>query len=263
MKEINISKKLVEILSKIPFNIWNRIVEKEPEWQNMEFFLQNYNFGPFAVLMVVTGLNDYQLKGKADIVYWPNICKILKQSPPPKSPDELYNVLMPFYKEERLYTHKINRLKKFLKSELASKLWNSSSCAIAKDFLNIWNNLAKIMDQEKKNKTIVFAMKCLAISLLIAKEYEFDFSPIPIPIDSRVRKFTNLLGVEIASDEDVRKFWKDILLNLKKENPNITMVHLDSLIWQISPMGKCELQVYFKDLGISEIGEDLLTILKL
>lgn len=44
-----------QILSKIPTNIWNRIVEEEPEWINMHGFLEKYRFGRFAVLMTVAG----------------------------------------------------------------------------------------------------------------------------------------------------------------------------------------------------------------
>lgn len=254
-------KKLVEIFSEIPWDVWEKIVKKEPEWQNMEPFL-SYNFGPFAVLMLVTGLNDYQLKGKADVAYWPNIRKVLEASPPLKSPNDLCKLLMPFYQKERLNTNKIERLERFLRSSLASQLWGSSPQRVSADFLNIWGNLAKIMHQKPQAKTIVFAMKCLGICLLIAKEYEFDFS-ILVPVDSRVMRFTNLLGFNAGSDDDIRAFWSDILTILRKGDPRITMIHLDSLIWQIASMNKYEMQRYFRDLGIPRIGEHLCALLQL
>lgn len=127
--------------------------------------------------------------------------------------------------------------------------------------MNIWDKLAKTMNQRPQDKTIVFAMKCLGISLFIAKEYRFDFS-IPIPVDSRVIKFTNLLGFNTSSEDDVRAFWCDVLSILRKYNSSITMIYLDSLIWQIASMEKDEIQRYFRDLDILRIGEDLCAILQ-
>ncbi|MCM8784793.1 MAG: N-glycosylase/DNA lyase [Candidatus Omnitrophica bacterium] len=265
-ENVNINKRiLAKILSKIPWDIWEKIVEKEPEWQNMECFFLPYGFGPFATLMLATGLNDYQLKGKAEIVYWPKIRTVLNNSilTPPKSPDDLYNLLEPFYQKERFKINKIERLYRFLKSSLASQLWVSTPQKVSADFLDIWNKLAEIMHQNPQDKTIVFAMKCLGISLLIAKEYRFDFSPIPVPVDLRVRKFTNLLGFNPSSDDDVRDFWSDILSIIRRRDSRITMIHLDSLVWQISSMNKYELQKYFIDLGIPRIGEYLCTLLQL
>ncbi|RLI80434.1 hypothetical protein DRP04_08165, partial [Archaeoglobales archaeon] len=57
----------------IPIEIWDKIVEEEPECRHMHRFLEKYGFGRFAVLMVAAGLNDFQLKGKAEIAYWPKL----------------------------------------------------------------------------------------------------------------------------------------------------------------------------------------------
>jgi len=256
-------EKLSQIFSEIPWGIWEKIVKKEPEWQNMEFFLPSYGFGPFAVLMVVTGLNDYQLKGKADVSYWPKIRKVLETSPPPSSPNELCNLLTSFYQNERLNKNKIERLKRFLGSPLSSALWKSHPHKISEEFLNIWHELARTMNQNPSAKTIVFSMKCLGISLLMAGEYGFDFVPVPIPVDSRVRKFTNQLGFAITMDGDVRTLWSDVHSILRKSNSRVTMIHLDSLVWQIAPMNKHELQKYFRDLGIPQVGDQLCVLLHL
>lgn len=55
-ENVNMRKKrLAEVLSEIPWDIWEKIVEKELEWQNMESFFRLYDFGPLAVLMLATG----------------------------------------------------------------------------------------------------------------------------------------------------------------------------------------------------------------
>jgi len=66
MRNLN---EILEIFSQIPLEVWNKIVQEEPEWKNMREILEKYGFGRFAVLMIVTGLNDFQLKGKAEVAY--------------------------------------------------------------------------------------------------------------------------------------------------------------------------------------------------
>jgi DNA-(apurinic or apyrimidinic site) lyase len=259
----NLIIELSQIFSRIPFNIWNEIVKNEPEWYNMKEFLFSYGFGPFSVLMITAGLNDYQLKGKAELAYWPKIKEILKNKPIPSSRNDLYNFLVEFYKNERLHNKKIERLKKFLNSELSLKLWNSNPKQISEEFLSIWGELAIVMEQNKKDKTIVFAMKCLGISLLMEKEYSFDFSPIPIPVDFRIRKFTQQLGLENLSDDDIRNLWKEILKKIKEIKAEVNMIHLDSLIWQIGALNRIEFENYFKNLCLEEVGNELINLLKL
>jgi len=97
---------LSQVFSEIPFNVWERIVRKEPEWECMEQFLNPFGFGPFSVLMITLGLNDYQLKGKAEEVYWPKIKNFLNNATIPTSCCELKNLLKEFYKHERLHNKK-------------------------------------------------------------------------------------------------------------------------------------------------------------
>ncbi|MCX9011657.1 MAG: N-glycosylase/DNA lyase [Candidatus Methanoperedens sp.] len=258
----NIRKmKLSDVFSEIPQDVWENIVKKEPEWLNMETFSHRFGFGPFAVLMIVTGLNDYQLKGKAEEAYWPKIQKILEISLPPRSPTELYNLLRPFYQKERFKERKIERLGRFLRSPLASELWINPPQRVSTDFLNIWSQIAMTMHQKPQAKTIAFAMKCLGISLLIAGEYKFDFT-VPIPVDSRVKEFTKQLGFQVNKEEDIRKLWDEILSMLQCRNPAITMIHLDSFVWQLASMNKYNLQNYFRDLGNPRIGDGISSLLQ-
>jgi DNA-(apurinic or apyrimidinic site) lyase len=106
-------------------------------------------------------------------------------------------------------------------------------------------------------------MKCLGISLLMEKEYGFDFSPIPIPVDFRIRKFTQQLGLENLSDDDIRNLWKEILKKIKEVKKEVNMIHLDSLIWQIGALNRIELENYFKNLCLEEVGNELINLLKL
>lgn len=244
---------IVDPLSRIPLKIWDEIVKKEPEWENMEIFLEKYGFGRFAVLMLAAGLNDFQLKGKAEVAYWPKIKEVLDGHGIPESAKDLEQILSKFYENERLPELKLERLKRFLSSQLAKKLWNASPDEVEGDFLRIWDELARAMRQEKEAKTIVFAMKCLGIALLMAKRKNFCFEEIPIPVDIRVRNFTERLGVAVKSDDDVRMFWSRVLKELRKTVP-INMIHLDSLIWQIGTLQRDELVKYFAPFGLKDVG---------
>ncbi|HIP88491.1 MAG TPA: N-glycosylase/DNA lyase [Thermococcus paralvinellae] len=255
------ARDVAEILSKIPLQVWNEIVKKEPEWIHMHKFLKRYGFGKFAVLMIVAGLNDYQLKGRAEKAYWPPLSNLLEGKPVPKSPEELINILEEFYSKERFSNAKIRRLKRFLSSSLAQELWTSKPEDVAKDFVKIWYRLAETMKQKGNAKTIAFAMKCLGISLLMAGETNFSFEKIPIPVDYKVKEFTKRLGVEFKNDDDIRNFWSAVLEELKTR-VDINMIHLDSLIWQIGTLDRDEIIEYFSEFGLENIGRELVEVLR-
>lgn len=255
-------EQLVEILERIPWKTWKEIVEREPEWYCMEPLFGKFHYGSFAVLMLVTGLNDYQLKGKAEIAYWPKIHTLLKNSKPPSSPKDLHELLKPFYKKERLRSAKLQRLKRFLKSSLVNDLWDEFPQEVYKKFRDIWDSLSKTMEQNPRAKTICFAMKCLGLTLLMVKEYQFDFSTIPVPVDLRVMRFTKRTGISASkSPKHIREIWSEVLSLLRSSIPEITMIHLDSLIWQIASLSDNKLESYFRSIGIADVGRDLLTFL--
>ncbi len=256
-------KRLQEILAKIPWEAWDKINREEPEWKVMQPFLQEYGYGRFAVLMIVTGLNDYQLKGRAEKAYWPPIGKILDPLPPPSSPSELATFLEPFYQNERLSKDKVRRLNRFLSSPLAGMLWNLSPEKTSTIFPYIWRELAKTMWQDPQDKTISFAMKCLGLSLLMKGISSFNFSAIPIPVDIRIARFSKRAG--LCSDESpeiLRNIWNRILSYLQSHNTAITMIHLDSLIWQIANMDAGQILKYFERIGASEAGKEMCSFLQ-
>lgn len=232
--------RVVSVLAQIPIEVWDKITEKEPEWRNMKGYLEKYGFGRFAVLMLAAGLNDFQLKGKAEVAYWPKLRETLERHGIQDSPKDLESILSEFYRDERLPELKLTRLNRFLSSKLARKLWSAKPDEVIRDFLKIWYELANTMRQSRDAKTITFAMKCLGITLLMSGKTDFSFERIPIPVDYRVRTFTERLGLGVKDDNDVREFWNKVLEELRKEVP-INMIHLDSLIWQIGTLSKYEI----------------------
>ncbi len=251
-----------KILSEVPTEVWDIVVREEPEWRHMSEFLSSYGFGKFAVLMVAAGLNDFQLKGRAEVAYWPRLRNLLRRHAIPGTLSELESILAEFYSRERLPDLKLRRLRRFLSSRLAKWLWSAEPTDIAKNFLRIWYELAITMNQDRKAKTIAFAMKCLGIALLMAGVADFDFEEIPIPVDFRVREFTRKIGVKVSNDEDVRSFWRGVLEDLKKIGVRINMIYLDSLIWQIGTLSRHEVREYFRRLGLGEVGEKMAEVMR-
>jgi len=112
---------------------------------------RRYGFGRFAVLMTVAGLNDYQLKGRAEVAYWPPLSALLERKEVSRTPLELIYILREFYSKERFSNRKIIRLERFLTSSLAQELWTSKPGDVARDFVNIWYRLADTMEEKCKN----------------------------------------------------------------------------------------------------------------
>jgi DNA-(apurinic or apyrimidinic site) lyase len=262
MQRTNISSiqnQLTEILCKIPPDVWLDIAKKNQEWLQLESLRTKFPNGSFSVFMLTVGLNAYQLKGRAELNYWPQLYEHLKGHDSIPSIEILYEYLVEFYKKERLNTAKIERLARFLKSSLAEQLWTKSPQEIASSISQIWHSLGNVMKQKLHEKTICFAMKCLGVSLMMANEYSFYFQDVPIPVDSRVIKFTNSLGFDFGEkSRAIQFFWRDVLSSLQPFLPQINMIHLDSLIWQIAHHDTDELLSYFEGLGIADVGRSLI-----
>jgi DNA-(apurinic or apyrimidinic site) lyase len=246
------------ILQKIPLGTWEDIVLLDPECQHIGPFRYHYHFGGFASLMVMLALNSYQLKGKAELNYWYAMHQHLSCFSRPRTREELTKILIPFYEKERLPTGKLKRVHRFFSSDFAQNLWNSNPDQIINDFSYYWTWLSKIMNQKKNAKTICFAMKCLGISVLLSGNYRVDFSSIPIPVDSRITSFTEMMNFTTeCSQKNIQCIWNQVLELIQETNPKISMIHLDSLIWQIGTLNEHDLNSYFYNKQLPEIAEEL------
>jgi DNA-(apurinic or apyrimidinic site) lyase len=250
--------RLVEILGTIPPETWQLIVKKDPQWQHLDPLRKIFPLGSFSVFLMAVGLNAFQLKGKAETAYWAKLYELIEDCESISSKEVLAEHLTEFYQKERLYNSKLERLARFMSSPLATKLWTRSPKEISSMTADIWRELGKVMNQALHEKTICFAMKCLGVSLILASEYEFDFSDVPIPVDSRICKFTDRLGMNFGQNtRKIQEFWQRILMALHPSQPKINMIHLDSIIWQIAHHESGDLVAYFEELGISDTGRRL------
>jgi DNA-(apurinic or apyrimidinic site) lyase len=251
----------VEIIEKIPIDTWTKILKMEPEWQYLGSYYHKYTYGLFTVLMAAVGLNSYQLKGKADKVYWPAIKNHLDSNSLINSKQELKETLISFYEKERLPKGKIKRLNKFFSSSLVDELLKSNPQYVSENFQDIWKKLAFVMKQKENDKTICFAMKCLGISIIYSNHLKIDFSCIPIPVDSRVRIFTKKIKlIQEFSYDNIQYVWNNILHSLQKTHPSLNMIHLDSLIWQIGNLNEEELMSYFHSIHLPCMVNEILQL---
>jgi Uncharacterized protein conserved in archaea len=183
----------------------------------MEKYLHSYGFGPFATLMITCGLKDYQLKQKAEIGYWPVIDKILKKFSHPEQPIRTRAESHSLYSQERLADQKINRMNKFIRSSLSSQVWRSSPKEINERFDEIWMNLAQVMNQSSDMKTIVFAMKCLGLSILMTGIQTIPFQNIPIPVYFRIMELTSKMSPVNKGYGSIQSMWTEILEKIRKQ----------------------------------------------
>lgn len=247
----------VQLLAQLPSEAWRATVTEEPEWKWMQPLSEAWEFGHFAALFIVLGLNDYQTKGKADVGYWPKVVPLIPRESDPRDPLQLIDILELFYSKERFAQNKLKRLNRFARSDLCCEIWASSSASVVADFGRIWQSLGRTMDQQPTKKTIAFAMKCLALALLMVDETKFDFGAIPIPVDSRIRSVSDRLGLPSGHEATERERWHEALDRIRKSHPEITMVHLDSLLWQIGTLPPQEMEVHLEKLGAGSLASHI------
>jgi len=239
-------ERISDALKGVPLSAWEQVVVGGAGYREMKVLAQRYPSGAFLTLMVVAGLNDYQLKGKAEVAYWPPLRRHLETTPVPNFPQDLERILELFYQKERLNFIKVNRLRRFLGSSLANRLWNMKPEEAAEQIKSIWREIAEVMGQKPSEKTMAFAAKALAIGLLLLNETRFDFMGIPVPVDLRVKNLIPSLKV----DDKVRQFWDEVLKRLQQTEPSLTHLNLDSLLWQYG--GSSNKRTYLTSLGIDE-----------
>ncbi len=254
-----IKNDLLNIFSKIPFEAWNNILRQEPEWIYLGNLKDKFQEGTFALIMLTAGLNAYRLKHNAQKTYFPSLYNHFK-SLNSINYENLIKSFLSFYEKELAYKSKLKRINKLYDSDLAKNMYNNDIRIISKNIEHIWQELAYVMDSKPYQKTIAFAMKCLAEALMMHGLYDFYFDDI-IPVDSRVKAFSQAIGLDISKDQYIIDFFKDFIKSLKQRLPFMNMIYLDSLIWQIAKLSKDEISLYFENIGIKHLGGKLISII--
>jgi len=227
-------------LALIPWETWHPPLGKflkRPAFMGMGDIPDRYSQGAFIVFMAIVGLNDYRIRNRAEVGYWPNIWRQAKEKPAPTNPSELASIMKSFYggepawkPRENAWKQKVSRVHRFLGSPLAAELWDMEPQQVAKNLPELWVRIAATMEQRCQDKTIAFASRTIGTALRILAIDNFNYEGIPIPVDSRLHQLTP----HLLADEVVRTFWEYVLVNVQKTEPRVTMFHLDSFLWSFA-----------------------------
>ncbi len=254
---------VAHVLSLVPPRVWEAVVVGEPEYPFLRLLVDWYPFRLQTLITTITGLNDYQLRCRAEECYWPPLIRLFKQARP-RDEEGALGVLRGFYRGERHARSKLARVERLLSSPYYQLLKSPNFTPewLEAHLHEAWRLLAQSMRQAPHAKTIVFTMKLLAMLLTLNGHTRYHFEGIPIPVDKRIQSLTHaLLGPPAPGEEETRAFWDRVLQRLRETHPRVNMVHLDSLLWQITTPSPAHAPRRLASLGAREAAAQLQRLL--
>lgn len=91
---------------------------------------------------------------------------------------------------------------------------------------------------------------------------DFPSQTLAIPVDLRVRRLTEAPGGQIGSDASIRAYWDAILTEVRATNPYVTMIHLDSFVWQIAGnVSEHAVRAYCREMEMGETGDAIAALI--
>ncbi len=172
----------------------------------------------FPILVVLNALISYQLTGTGEM-YWDEFSKYFSNACIEDPIESMIKFLEDSKFNRRLHLQKKRRIKK-MENVISILIENQDE--FYQDMVALRDLLAKVMNQSKSAKTIVFSVKMFGYAMRI-KSGKFIPYPyeIDIPLDSRIKRISETLGVE-----DPLSFWREVSTEIK-----IPPLHIDSLLW--------------------------------
>lgn len=217
--------KLYKKLKKYNFKDAINFEEKDRQFLALEKLWKNLkkrkliNF--YLSLIIANSIVCYQLSGKWED-YWEEFSEYFSQEK--NIWKDIIKFLTKFLKtcqnNKRFTEIKIKRLKKL---ETFFIKFYEKELYFYKNMIEFRDILAKIMEQKKDAKTIVFAVKMFSYWARNVFNFEIFPKEIFIPIDSRL---TKLFKKYKENYTDIKKFYIDL-----SEKLNIPLLHLDWIIW--------------------------------
>ncbi|WP_297068439.1 N-glycosylase/DNA lyase [Thermococcus sp.] len=246
-----LASEIAENIKNIKKGDWKFLFCQLPEFKMIPKFMKppedkensktkNVPFGRKAVILILGALNDYRVR---DNCYWKKFYKAINENV--RTLHGLKISLREVYcgkdtnEQEKKRLQKCKRMEKFLKSQLAKELWETKDIDyFINNFDTIWLKLSMCMDNSPLSKTILLAIKDLAL-LIFLHDRDFPrsrcFNEVGIAVDRRIRRFTeSCLDRENLRDEEIQRFWRKVREKVSKVSPNVTWVHLDTLIWHVA-----------------------------
>lgn len=249
---------VADLFSELGFDGIVRFDMLEPEYHALKALYERGVRPEFLGLIAVcTGVIDFQLgRGGADKL-WATLAEVADGFDDLNSLRHVEFLMKVFLNEPinaRSLRLKVARVRKLFGSGFAEWFIENFEKLRRRPVL-LWRRLAETLGSGMEKKTMVFAMKSFDISHLICFGDYADFPwDIPIPVDFHVRHVTISAGMleRYESDEVFRKVWALVLRNVREKlGRNISLLRLDSLVWQIGKlMYGCN---YVKSSSVNEI----------
>lgn len=249
----------IEALRLIPPEAWERVVEREPEQGFLSLALRLHRWEEALSLTLIAGLNDYQLRCRAEECYWPPLERVLRQAGGDYK--AALQGMMEFYKSQPLGGQKLARMRRLLRSRLHWEILTGqwSPQRLARELGVLHRRLGEAMGQRPEAKTIAFAAKLAAMLARLAGAGGVEVE-LPMPVDRRVEALSLCLEGRKMDADSIRQLWSRLLRELKTAHPSLTMVELDSLAWQLAARlrgGAGDITEYFRELGAPRVGESV------
>lgn len=241
--------RIADLISKLGFDGIIKFDYYEPEYTALKkIFSLNIEPKFLGLIALSAGTLDFQLGSGGAERFWSVLYETAKETRDLNSIGHIECLMMHFLNNPvnaRRLEVKRERIKKiFGKGGFAS--WYIDNYEYLRENPEmLWKELAQVLGSPMNKKTIVFSMKAFDIANLICYGDYLPFpQKIPIPVDFHVKRVTISSGLlkRYCDDELFRKVWS-LVLNKVKNNlgRNITLLRLDSLVWQIGKiLYRCE-----------------------
>lgn len=254
---------IAELISKLGFDGIVKFDYHEPEYTALKKIFNLKTEPKFLGLIALSaGTIDFQLGFGGAERFWDALYETAKEVGELNSIERAEGLIIHFLNNPinvRCLKVKRERIEKIFRKGFARWYVNNYEY-LRENPEKLWRELAQALGSSVNKKTMVFSMKAFDIANLICYGDYLPFPQnIPIPVDFHVKRVTISSGLlnQYGDDELFRNVWRLVLTKVKNNlGRNITLLRLDSLVWQIGKiLYKCG---YEKGLSQKSI-EDYLT----
>jgi len=251
--------------------------QTEPEYDTLETLFETFDDPILVELLVVSATTeDYQLNGDAQL-FWNELERVALAHGSLDSKGDVQEILDTFMTADvnaRLNQTKRDRLERLFGNGFDD--WFIANAETAKP-VEVWEQLADCLQNDKGMKTVVLSMKVYDIARLIRLGHYLDFpSDLPIPCDLQVKRISRTSGITYSDETDrVLDAWAAVMDEVSDRlGRPVSVLRVDSIVWQAGQIvGKHEpdrvaareaLEGHFETVGIepdsaSELARELTT----
>ena len=207
----------------------------EPEHETLVSLYETYDTDTYVKLLgICAATEDYQLNGDAQR-FWNELERVGLSHGELASVQDVKEILGTFMDAEvnsRLNKQKRNRLIRIFERGFGEWFVDNHKRV---EPVEVWEELADVLNNPMKRKTVVLAMKIYDIAHLIRHGVYLEFPwDIPIPCDLQVERVSRTSGL-IDSDDmnETMAAWEEVMKEVSdRVGRDISLLRIDSIVWQ-------------------------------